>query len=576
MRIARGEKRQFRALVRLFAYRFFDTDILSVRGEISSLLSQFGALLAALSFVLALSTVLKYWSAYDRLPAERVLTLAWADQEFLVSTSMAVIGILTLLIWDSLFPDRRDCLILGAMPVRVRTMFAAKVASLAGALSLAVAAVNLFTGATYPFLITARASGAVGSLRNFAAYWVVILGASVFVFLALLVTQGIAIQVLPHTLFLRWSSLIQMAAFFAVLTMYFLMPPLATPEALRDPANAVWYAVLAPYWFVGLFQVLIGSTNPAFHVLAGRALAGLGVVAGLAVVAYVMAYARQMRRTVEQSGILPSGQKNGSRWERMVAQTLCRRPLERAIVAFILRTLARSRQHRMIMAFYAGLGLAYVFSQIAYVVYHPRASHAALEYDKTALGIPLILVFFVIVGLRVCFSIPAELRANWLFRLTDPFAAGAYLSAARKTLIVFGLAPAVVISTVAYASIWPAPRAIGHVVFVAACGLVVIELALTRFAKVPFTCAYVPGRANLKLMFGVYWALLLAFSELITSFEHEALKNPSNYTKLLIATAIVGGWAYRRSRGARADIAALTFEEQPEPAVLRLGIAGGE
>ena len=40
--------------MRLFAYRFFDTDIVSVRGDLSSLLSQFAALLAALSLVLVL------------------------------------------------------------------------------------------------------------------------------------------------------------------------------------------------------------------------------------------------------------------------------------------------------------------------------------------------------------------------------------------------------------------------------------------------------------------------------------------------------------------------------------------
>ena len=69
------------------------------------------------------------------------------------------------------------------------------------------------------------------------------------------------------------------------------------------------------------------------------------------------------------------------------------------------------------------MGLAYVFSQAAYVLYHFRATdYGAIEgRAQTALGIPLILLFFLIVGLRVSFSIPMEVRANWLFRLTDPF-----------------------------------------------------------------------------------------------------------------------------------------------------------
>jgi hypothetical protein len=33
------------------------------------------------------------------------------------------------------------------------------------------------------------------------------------------------------------------------------------------------------------------------------------------------------------------------------------------------------------------------------------------------------------------------------------------------------------------------------------------------------TCAYMPGRGNLKLMFGVYWLLLIALTDLTTAFE---------------------------------------------------------
>jgi hypothetical protein len=576
MRDASGERRQFRTLVRLFAYRFFDTDILSIRGDISSLLSQFAALMMALSFIIALKTVMKYWLAYSELPAARVATLAWADQEFLISTTMAVAGIVTLLVWDALFPDRRDSLILGAMPVRIRTIFVAKIAALAVALLLSAGAVNSFTGLFYPFAIFDRAAGIIGAVRSLAAYWVAMILAAAFVFLALISVQGLAIHALPHRLFLRASSVIQAAAFFAVLMLYFLMPPLASPAALHNPGNAAWYAVLAPYWFLGLFQVMRGSAEPAFGALAERALAGLGVVLVLAAVAYALAYARHIRRLVEQPGIIRARRTVPSPWARLAARGLSRRPLEGAILAFVIRTLARSRQHRMIMALYAGMGLTYVFSQIAAALYRPLAFGAALEREKTELGIPLILMFFVILGLRVCFSIPVELRANWLFRLTDPFASGAYLGAARKTLIAFGVAPALFVSAVAYAAVWPASRALGHVVFLMACGLLVIELSLARFAKVPFTCSYLPGSANLKLMFGVYWALLMAVSELATSFEREALKSPSAYAKLMLVLSIAWLWAHRRARGARKRVAALTFEERPEPAVMQLGIAGGE
>jgi hypothetical protein len=130
MASASRERRQFRALVRLFAYRFFDTDILSVRGDLSSLLSQFAALLAAFSLILVLATAPKYAGLYQHLTPQQLHVAAWGDQEFLISTSMAIVGVFTLLLWDALFPDRRDCMILGAMPVRIPAVFVAKLAAL--------------------------------------------------------------------------------------------------------------------------------------------------------------------------------------------------------------------------------------------------------------------------------------------------------------------------------------------------------------------------------------------------------------------------------------------------------------
>jgi hypothetical protein len=572
------ERRQFRALVRLFAYRFFDTDILSVRGDLSSLLSQFAALLAAFSLVLALVTGPKYAGLYQHLTVAQLHAAAWADQEFLISTSMAIVGVFTLLLWDALFPDRRDCMILGAMPVRIPTVFAAKLAALGAALGLAVVAVNSFTGLVCPFLIVPGASGALDAARNFGAFWLVILLASVFVFLLLLGVQGVALHLLPHALYMRWSSLIQTAAFFAVLTLYFLTPPLAHPHALAAPENRLWYALIPSYWFFGLFQVLTGSANASLITLAQRALAGVALAGLVAAGTYALAYARQMRRTVEQSGITPGIPLSWGAitlW-RAIARLLARRAPERAILVFIGRTLARSRQHRLLLAIYAGMGLAYVFSQVAYVLYHfNAANYGAIEgRAQTAMGIPLIMLFFLIVGLRVSFSIPIEVRANWLFRLTDPFARDAYLDATRKTLLLFAVAPVVAIAAPIYMAVWPWPKALGHAAFLAAFSLLTIELALTGFAKVPFTCSYLPGKANLKIMFGVYWGLLIIVSELVTDVEQAGLRRPASYAWLMGVTLLLWLIAARRARWARARIPALSFEEQPEPALVGLGLAG--
>jgi hypothetical protein len=171
------EKRQFRALARLFAYRFLDTEIIQARGDILSLLSQLAALLAALSLVVC--AIVAYAYAGKRPPPA---TAWWAHEEFLISTTMAVIGVFTLLLWDALFPDRRDSLILGALPIRMRTVFCAKVAAIGTALSIAVVSVNSFTGVYFPLIILSAGLDSIGAVRCFATYWIVMALASAFVF----------------------------------------------------------------------------------------------------------------------------------------------------------------------------------------------------------------------------------------------------------------------------------------------------------------------------------------------------------------------------------------------------------
>jgi CubicO group peptidase (beta-lactamase class C family) len=64
---------------------------------------------------------------------------------------MLVVGLFAVLSWESMFPDRRDVLVLAPLPVRAHTLFLAKVAAVATALSLTVVVLNVFPGIAAPF-----------------------------------------------------------------------------------------------------------------------------------------------------------------------------------------------------------------------------------------------------------------------------------------------------------------------------------------------------------------------------------------------------------------------------------------
>src|SRR6266568_4439306 len=112
-------KLQFRILYREFLFRIVDLELLAPQGDIGKLLGQFAALLVIVSFWVLLPAVAVTGSP----PSELALIFTW--------TTMLVVGLFAILSWESMFPDRRDVLVLSPLPVPGRTLFLAKVAAVA-------------------------------------------------------------------------------------------------------------------------------------------------------------------------------------------------------------------------------------------------------------------------------------------------------------------------------------------------------------------------------------------------------------------------------------------------------------
>src|SRR5579862_6604094 len=118
-------RRQFRVLYRNFLSQIVDTELIATQGDPARLLMQIGALLVSLSFILAIEIV----PQYSRATAPEIRAGAWGDQEFLIGTTIAVVGMFTVFAWDSIFPSRRDSLALGSLPIRSGTICRAKLAA---------------------------------------------------------------------------------------------------------------------------------------------------------------------------------------------------------------------------------------------------------------------------------------------------------------------------------------------------------------------------------------------------------------------------------------------------------------
>ncbi len=558
-----------RVLYRDFLTRLVDLEILSTGADIQKLLAQFAALLAAASFTYAVASVPRY--VESSLPQAQLLAAAYGEQEFLIASTMAIAGLFSVLAWNTVPPDRRDCFILGVLPVRVRTIFLAKVAALVTALALAVAAVNSFTGFSFPFLWIAAGGGFWSGLHSLAAWWLTQLLAGGFVCGALLALQSLASLVLRYRLFLRVSSFLQMACFFAILGVWFLKP------SFTALAAHPWLQWMPSFWFFGLFQELHGGTGGShvFAPLALRALSSLPLAAAVGAAAFSLAYRRTLRRIVEQPDIAPADRSRfvaraAARLGTWLADRTLPTALDRAILLFTARTLARSRQHRLILAAYAGIALGIGLIYTRDLIYGP-SSFEAMQVDApwdrpngSFLAASLIALFFAIVGARAVFAVPITLRANWVFRLTAIHSPGAYFRAVRRSLYWVAGLPVWIAAGAAFFSIWPAGDAAAHLALMIATGSLLVELLIYRFRKIPFACSYLPGKANLHVRLGTWGLGFLFLAAQGVHLEFWALAAYPRFAVLLAILAAAALWARRRANEfARSPANQLQFEDLP-------------
>lgn len=515
-------KLQFRVLYHVFWMRAIDLELLSSDADPTRLMGQFATIFSSISFLFALPIILL---GGGRMP----MTARWTAEHFFIETTMSVAGLITVLNWDSAFPDRRDVLVLGPLPVRASTLLLAKISALFAAPNMAIVAFNIFSGLAWPLVFSSRDSGFLGALMAWPAYWITIFLAGGFFVFTMLTVQGLVTNLLPRQLYLRLSAFLQAAALCLLLSVYFLEPSLESPTALTAPENQRLLTWLPSYWFLGLFQQVNGSMHPALAPLARRAWIGLAVSAFGAVAALLLSYFRMLPKIIEQPDILP-GARAGT-WSPRFGNSL-----KSAITLFSLRTLLRSGHHRMILSFYLGIGLAVVVGYI-------NTPFVGITSAKTGISIAFLLasilmMILTILAIRVVASIPISLRANWIIRVTQVRPAHHYQRAVRFSWFALGIVPVLLILAGAFLAAYPWPQVLGHLVTMLFLGVLLVELCLYTFQKIPFTCSYLPGKANIHFAF---WACLMFFIRWLkdgADIESRMLNHPLSSILMIFFLAI--------------------------------------
>lgn len=571
-RLCRDET-HFLTLSKHFFQRFFDNEFVSRHGEVHLGVVHILSLLAVPGVLYTFFLYSTYDDIMQHHPA-LFAPFALVDQCRFLTFSMAVTGFAAVLQWDSLFPDRRDYANLATLPLRMPAIFVSKAAALVVFLTLFIVSMNGLTTIFFPMVLTTdRHVPLLVLLGMIWAHGLSVLAGSTFMFLLFIVVQGLLINVLSYRVFRKVSVYVQAVAMVALLSMLFLLPTFSMllPYWTRQRSLAMY--LLPPTWFLGLYQTRLGVHDAFFGSLARLGLLALAVVAVLAAVTYITSYRRHSQGALEAPDLNLGGPERGrSLLAQILDRVLVRKPLERAIFYFVGRTLARSPRHRLYFATWVGVGFALVLEGLVETL--ARSGHLGVNrHIEALLAVPLVLSFFVLSGMRMVFIVPAELRANWLFQITEEAGRKDCLAGIRKAMLAIGVAPLFASLFPIYGVIWGWTTALLHLVFGLTLALILIEVLLVNFEKIPFTCSYLPGKGNITAFRVLYWLAFSIYAYSMAGLEYWLLRLPILMVMFLVLVSPVLGWLVMRRKRFLAEGFRFVFEDLPEPAVRQLNLS---
>ena len=543
-------------LVRHFLARFFDSEMVATPGEWTKVAVGAIALLVSVGALMLPS----YWQRYNHLLSDGSSPLEYQqgvrdDISTFIAVAMWITTLLTAVQWQSLFPSLRDCLALASLPVKPLEIFRAKFSALllmfgALAFTLAVPTALLFTAAS-----SGRWRENPSLAVNMGATFLAIAGGCAFVFFGLVALQGLLLNILPGRWFGRVSTAVQGSVCILTLgVLPFLGKQLAGPT--------FW----PPNWFLGLWAAVLGAPDAA-----GRnALLAIGVAPAVAILSYLISYHR-CRRLLLEAPMVRTRRRCEGLGSRLL-ELWIRDPREQAAFAFIWKSLARSRNHRLVLLAYGGIALGCILNGASGSADGLHASAGSIRY-LAVLG-PVTVAIFVVAALRYLFSLPVELRANWVFRTTEKECCALWLRAVARFVVCCGVVPVFAFTFPVSVAVLGFTQALRASTLGFTLALAEFEALFVQWQKLPFACSYLPGKRSLLATLQPYLMALPALAAVGRLFLY-CLDEPTAFLSVAIFQ-VAAWWRLRKMRRDAWAHRALCYEESREPEVMTLGLTVGQ
>jgi hypothetical protein len=343
---------------------------------------------------------------------------------------------------------------------------------------------------------------------------------------------------LPYTLFRRISPYVRIliaALLLAALSTSFTVPRmiLNLPRSSHSPIR-----FLPSAWFLGFCQLLRGRADPSLAELGRVAIFAVGTTGVLALVAYAVSYHRCFIRILELADAPPGHLGVRTSWIfHLLDLLILRTPFQRAGYRFVLKTLFRNEAHALAAGGFLALGTV-VASRTLFSAFNDKDFAPLPTAD--VLSIPLILSYCLLAGIRFVFDIPAHLQANWIFRLLLDRSIGESAALARHVILCFSVPCVLSVAFPIYLHYWGWTVALVHTSVVMVWLVLLTEVLLVGFRKLPFTCTYPLFHHSAVVVAMAYVFGYFVFTAITSEFELEAFSGSIRGIVFLVAS--LGVW----------------------------------
>ena len=526
----------------------------------------------------------RYVDLHAAWDAEAYWRAVQADTLLMIAVPMLVVGLVTMVMAPLLFPDETDYRVLSPLPLSRLQIFAAKLSAVFLVTSAVILAVNAVTSFWFP-LASGPSWSVIGprwmpytASARIAAHAAAALSGSIWMFSTVMAVQGLCLAFVPS----RWrrSASVAVQSGMVVLALMAIpyivrLPSLEVNSVTAQQAPLLWFP---PVWFLGVEWWLLEPAPSGYANMARLAFITMPTSLTLVAISYAWLFRTAEKLVADPSAARRKLARPGAPFAPVapVARVAPVFPQPtRAIWEFALQGLSRSRLHQAIFVLIAGTGLALLLGQAWTVLdvvsdpWRPRARVYA------ALAAPLVATLAMTLALRAALLLPADQGASWMFRVTE-FAATRplALNGVTRLFIVAAVVPAVLVAALLQPAVLGA-RWVATATLAAISGLVLVEVVLRDWCRLPYTCTYLPGKRVLAYTLGVLLTAYAVFVYLNSRAMYWSLTHA--WRTLLYGGVLLAAFgALYRSRMQTWGKQALEFEDEDPLAIRKLNLSPDE